>query len=817
MPRLILKKNDVLVREFEFDRSKTVFMVGADVENDLVVDDENISSKHLKVERINNSFYLQIINTAFPTQFNGRPLLRRVQIVDGDEITLGEYSLLFRHDKTPLPAANYDEDLEIIGADDPVNVFEFDPTEPVQTPPNLNENIVFEQAISSQSDSSEIIDLPKLSDAFVTGTGKDDNGVDISEEKHSDYYLLAIHGPYIGKRYPLKRGDTKIGRDNTLNDIIIRNNEDGVLDPSVSRRHATVSYRNGQFFVTDKRSKTRTFVNQTKLEPTDEVVVHEGDEIEIVSDQKSTIFRLTRTDVSDFRSPRKAGLWWVRYSGRLFVLLSLVSIVVAAGAIGLYVKNQKAISQKPEQLKLVEEVWFLAPAFLGDRLTTATLAVSDLDGNGQVDIVFTDTENHLTALDGVTKTKLWQNTELEVRYDIPIVLADLNKNGLQDVLVVGLDGRLHAYDGANGAEIWLSPILGEAVSGPPVVDDFNDDGLNDVAICSQAGDIHIGYGSVFEVNWKRIATQFSFKASPSCADLDDDGQNEIFIGTEDGKLLTVTEDGNVAVLNLSERINEAAGEVGKRHVLRKPAAFGDLDGDGVPDMIAGSVAGDFLAMSGLTQRPIWHEKLHHASLFTEQNFAPVVGKLNDDNFDDVVLVTNQLIRVVAGSNDAGNPKPVLWDYYVDAEDYFVAAPALADFNKDGSNDVIIAARSGTVSVFDGKSGKIIAQVNNDDNPVISPLMVADVGADGLSDILFIREDGNIYKIQTNSTLAESDIIWGQAYGDARHTGRFGYQPPGQSALMIVAATFGILFICSFGAIVSTRKSRDRKIQRNQKP
>jgi len=154
---------------------------------------------------------------------------------------------------------------------------------------------------------------------------------------------------------------------------------------------------------------------------------------------------------------------------------------------------------------------------------------------------------------------------------------------------------------------------------------------------------------------------------------------------------------------------------------------------------------------------------------------------------------------------------------VDAEDYFVAAPALADFNKDGSNDVIIAARSGTVSVFDGKSGKIIAQVNNDDNPVISPLMVADVGADGLSDILFIREDGNIYKIQTNSTLAESDIIWGQAYGDARHTGRFGYQPPGQSALMIVAATFGILFICSFGAIVSTRKSRDRKIQRNQKP
>ena len=110
---------------------------------------------------------------------------------------------------------------------------------------------------------------------------------------------------------------------------------------------ATISYRSGQFFVTDKRSKTRTFVNQTKLEPTDKVLVREGDEIEIVSDQKSTIFRLTRTGVSDFRPPRKAGLWWVRYSGRLFVLLSLVSFVVAAGAIGLYVKNQKAISEKP--------------------------------------------------------------------------------------------------------------------------------------------------------------------------------------------------------------------------------------------------------------------------------------------------------------------------------------------------------------------------------------------------------------------------------------------------------------------------------------
>lgn len=39
------------------------------------------------------------------------------------------------------------------------------------------------------------------------------------------YYLLAIYGPYRGKRYQLRYSETKIGRDVKLNDVVIRQNK----------------------------------------------------------------------------------------------------------------------------------------------------------------------------------------------------------------------------------------------------------------------------------------------------------------------------------------------------------------------------------------------------------------------------------------------------------------------------------------------------------------------------------------------------------------------------------------------------------------
>lgn len=133
-----------------------------------------------------------------------------------------------------------------------------------------------------------------------------------TSKAENKFYLLAIYGPYRGEQYALDKEEIRIGRSQELNDIVIQKTKNGCMDSSISRLHAIINNKEGRFYINDKQSKTGTYVNQYKLDSEEEIELIENDEIEIVSNCKSTIFRFVSCNHLDFSFPKKAGVWWIR-------------------------------------------------------------------------------------------------------------------------------------------------------------------------------------------------------------------------------------------------------------------------------------------------------------------------------------------------------------------------------------------------------------------------------------------------------------------------------------------------------------------------
>ncbi len=75
-----------------------------------------------------------------------------------------------------------------------------------------------------------------------------------------------------GRQYQLFKGDTRVGRKEQVNDIVLN-------DPTVSREHALIRESNGVYTIYDRGSKGGTYVNSNRIrQPT---IIYHGDVIQL--------------------------------------------------------------------------------------------------------------------------------------------------------------------------------------------------------------------------------------------------------------------------------------------------------------------------------------------------------------------------------------------------------------------------------------------------------------------------------------------------------------------------------------------------------
>ena len=238
----------------------------------------------------------------------------------------------------------------------------------------------------------------------------------------------------------------------------------------------------------------------------------------------------------------------------------------------------------------------------------STPAVGDLDGDGLPDIVvgygstldtthgggFRAYKNNGPAASPVF-TLLWDRPSLDrdpnPGHLDPVMsspaIADLDGDGKVEVIVGGLDENIYVVNGATGLDKPGWPVWNkDTVFSSPAIFDLDGDGKLDVIIGGDAafangGQLHaLRYDGV-ELPGFPVFTDQAMSSSPAIGDIDGDGRPEIVIGTGSffagraHKVYAFHCDGT-PVLGWPVSVDG--------QVVNAPA-LGDLDGDGIPEVI----------------------------------------------------------------------------------------------------------------------------------------------------------------------------------------------------------------------------------------
>jgi len=246
-----------------------------------------------------------------------------------------------------------------------------------------------------------------------------------------------------------------------------------------------------------------------------------------------------------------------------------------------------------------------------DASILGALALGDLDGNGQNDVIVARDYHRVFAYDGqgndlagwprytyVPEDGVWNvDPRIVHRFSAP-TLADLDANGVVEYIVSGYRRPANSTTFYNNDLLVLQPD-GSRLSGwelpaggsgvlssnhhmqqAPVIADLNQDGQFDIVVPAQDGWMR-AYGMDKSILWQFNFAQGNliYASEPVIGDVDDDGLPEIIFGTYD----PILSESHVVGLWVLE--NDGSSKAGMPIVVDQPGiyaapALGDLDGDG---------------------------------------------------------------------------------------------------------------------------------------------------------------------------------------------------------------------------------------------
>lgn len=260
------------------------------------------------------------------------------------------------------------------------------------------------------------------------------------------------------------------------------------------------------------------------------------------------------------------------------------------------------------------------------------------------------------------------------------------------------------------------------LKGSGAIADLDDDGKLEIVFGSYFGEQHLFCvdAATGAVRWKHKSDAGPLDASVAIHDFDGDGELEVFSAdSSSGHLYSIGPDGE---LNWKFRLPNSTDS---------PPAIADLDGDGVNELIVGSMwqrdgRGAVNCYSAKDQKLLWERK-YKGCIQSE----PVLVDLNDDKVLDVIVTTwrgDHGIHAIDGKSG-----DELWTFTTKGDENSMGMYHGVALSGD-EGTIYMATCQGDVYALNTKGEQVWHRQYKD--YLFSPITVADVNGDDAEELVF---------------------------------------------------------------------------------
>ncbi len=405
----------------------------------------------------------------------------------------------------------------------------------------------------------------------------------------------------------------------------------------------------------------------------------------------------------------------------------------------------------------------------------------DLDGDGKLDVVFGTADGYVYALNETGKLK-WATKVSTASTGNPVPwtpqVLDMDGDGKMDIVVVTTDSSVVRLNNT-GAIKWTHAYGGGTpLYSTPTLIDVNGDGVLDVLVggnMKQVDALNGIDGSLIRSYPTTAAPTFT----ASIKDIDGDGIGEIFFPADD-KLV------HAYKINGTQLWASAPGGI---TFIENSVAIGDVNGDGIPEVLTGDDAngGPEFALSALNGSVVWAVPTPN---YREE--GQTLADINGDGALEVLVPTTPQnsagqLNVLRGKNGTS-----LWTY----SGGFVRPmyPAIVDLNKDGKPEIVflygfkpppntesIPLLSGTGSLLYAwnVTSNDLGKLTISQKPMATPA-VADLEGDGTMELV-VPTGAGMYAFETGA-LGRDWRTWGYNWNHT-HLAYDGNSPNGAPLLL----------------------------------
>jgi hypothetical protein len=398
------------------------------------------------------------------------------------------------------------------------------------------------------------------------------------------------------------------------------------------------------------------------------------------------------------------------------------------------------------------------PQSLANTQGTYFALMADLNGDGIPDLVLGSNvlSIYLGNADG-TYTSLGTISIQQGPTSYPIVSADFNGDGIPDLALPMYSPSEIAILLGKGDGTFALPIM-VSVAGATfgfnqiLVADFNGDGIPDLAAIAEGNDLTVNILSgKGDGNFAEVTTNPPISGVPlnfATGDFNGDGKMDIAVTENSGTIaiLLGNGDGTFAAMGT---VNSASGG------SPSPIAVADFNGDGKLDIAV--VAGAY-------------------------------------------LTANESVSILTGNGDGTFNSPFSSP---GSTSTIVTWIQVADFNQDGTPDVVLADSAGSATVFSNDGGGSLSKsfpvVSGLRTPYYLEVGVSDINGDGYPDIVaggYYDSSLGLYLTEPTETASTSANV--QINGVGRHLAQASFPAEGkyESSISNSIPLWGLLPVTS---------------------